>query len=256
MHRSLLTTSQTQPPWSWLRALGLLLVLAAPSASWAGSFQVNPIRIELSGAKRIVAERVTNTGTEPVVVQMSVMAWTQDNGKNVLTPTREIIVSPPIATIAPGQEQIVRVGLRRAPDPQRELSYRLFVREVPPPPKPGFQGLVVALRIGLPIFVQPREGRAKPVLVWSARLSGPAAIRLSLENRGTGHIQISDLTLSEAGQKEPVAQEGGLAYILAGQSRQWDLALKKPLHDKNERLRLNASTDAGRIEAEIEVAGH
>ena len=32
-------------------------------------------------------------------------------------------------------EQIVRVGLRRGPDPQRELAYRLYLQEVPPPPK-------------------------------------------------------------------------------------------------------------------------
>lgn len=236
--------------------IGFLLVLAAPAASWAGSFQVNPVRIELSSAKRSAVERVTNTGNATVVVQISALSWTQDGGKNVLAPTRDIIVSPPIATIEPGKAQIVRVGLRRAPDPKRELSYRLFVQEVPPPPKPGFQGLQVALRIGLPIFVQPREGQAKPALVWSARLTNPKTIRLSLENRGTGHIQFSDLALSEAGQKEPIAQQNGLSYVLAGQSRQWDLALKKPLHDEHERLRLQASTDAGRLETEIEVAGH
>ena len=256
MLRLLLAVSQTRLSLSsLLRYPLLLLALAASGSSWAGSFQVNPIRIDLSSAKRVVAERVTNTGNEPVVVQMSVMAWSQDNGKNVLTPTREIIVSPPIATIAPGKEQIVRVGLRRAPDAKRELSYRLFVREVPPPPKPGFQGLQVALRIGLPIFVQPRQGQAKPVLVWSARLSGPRTIHLSLENRGTGHIQISDLKLSQSGQTEPIAQRDALAYVLAGQSRQWDLALKKPLREKNERLSLEATTDAGRVQAQIEVAG-
>ena len=256
MDRSLLTASQTRFRIAVrLRTFCLLLVLATPAAAWAGSFQVNPIRIDLSSSKRIVAERVTNTGTAPVVVQMSVMSWSQDEGKDVLAPTREIIVSPPIATIEPGKEQIVRVGLRRAPDAKRELSYRLYVREVPPPPKPGFQGLQVALRIGLPIFVQPREGQAKPALVWSARLTDSKTIRLSVENRGTGHIQISELALSEAGQKTPVAQQDGLAYVLAGQSRRWELALKRPLHDKNERLHLNASTDAGRLETEIEVAG-
>ena len=255
MLRLLLTGSQTRfhlP--ALLRNFGVLLALAAPVASWAGSFQVNPVRVELSSAKRSAVERVTNTGNEAVVVQISVMSWTQDNGKNVLAPTREIIVSPPIATIGPGKEQIVRLGLRRAPDPHRELSYRLFVQEVPPPPKPGFQGLQVALRIGLPIFVQPREGQAKPALVWTARLTDSRTLHLSLQNQGTGHIQISDVKLSEPGQKESVAEQGGLAYVLAGQSRQWDLTLKKPLK-KNERLSLQASTDAGRIEADIEVAG-
>jgi len=256
MRRSLLSALQTHfRVRAWLTTIGLSLALGMASASWAGSFQVNPIRIDLSGTKRSVAVRVTNTGTEGVVLQVSVMSWSQEEGKDVLTPTREVIISPPIATVAPGKEQIVRVGLRRAPDAHTELSYRLFVQEVPPPPKPGFQGLQVALRIGLPIFVEPRGGPAKPALIWTARLTDPNTIRLSLQNQGTGHIQISDVELSQPGQKEPIAGRSGLAYVLPGQSRQWDLALKEPLVKKNERLSLTASTDAGRVDTEIEVAG-
>ena len=85
-------------------------------------------------------------------------------------------MSPPIATIAPDKEQIIRVGLRRAPDKERELSYRLFLQEVPAPPKPGFQGLQVALRVGLPVFVQPkRSGEGDAVVGRAAARREPSA---------------------------------------------------------------------------------
>jgi fimbrial chaperone protein len=230
----------------------LLCALAQPSLG--GSFEVNPIRVELSPSARSAALTVKNSGTEPVVVQISVQAWTQSNGTDVLSPTREVLVSPPIATIAAGAEQIVRIGLRRAPDEHRELSYRLFLQEVPPPPKPGFQGLQVALRIGLPIFVQPRSGPAKPALVWEAHRRDPGAISLKLSNEGNGHIQISNIAMFRPGEKEPVATHASLTYVLPGQSRAWDLKTRNAGAQASDRLQLKASTDAGSLETAIQVA--
>jgi fimbrial chaperone protein len=233
------------------RTVLILLCVGATSACWAGSFQVNPIKIYLSAAKRSAALTITNTGSEALVVQMSARAWTQKDGKDVLSETPEVLVSPPIATIPAGKEQIVRVGLRRAPDAHRELSYRLFVQEVPPPPKPGFQGLQVALRVGLPIFVEPRDGPAKVNLVWEANLEDESAIQLKVQNLGTGHIQISDVQLSLPGEQQPVAMQSGLTYVLPGQAHEWDIKLRQASVKKNDRLQLKATTDAGSIETAI-----
>ena len=233
--------------------LALLLACAAPAVC-AGSFEVNPIRVDLSAAARSAVVTVRNSGSDAVVVQAAVQAWAQQEGKDVLTPTNEVLISPPIATIAPGTEQLIRIGLRRAPDAQHELSYRLFLQEVPPPPQPGFQGLQVALRIGLPIFVQPKSGPAKAALVWDAELRRPGALSLRLRNQGTGHIQISDVQMYLPGEKEPVAAQSSLAYVLPGQSREWDLPLREAGVKKTDRLRLKVATDAGSIDTEIDLA--
>jgi fimbrial chaperone protein len=221
----------------------------------AGSFEVNPIRVDLSPTVRSVALSVRNGGADAMVVQVSVSAWSQEDGKDILTPTNEVLVSPPIATIAPDGEQIIRVGLRRAPDAKRELSYRIFLQEVPPPPKPGFQGLVVALRVGLPIFVQPRQGPAKATLVWNAELRTGNTIHLKLENQGTGHIQISTVELFLPSEKEAIAEQSGLAYVLPGQAREWGLKLRHTGVKKGDRLSMKVSTDAGSIDSEIDLAG-
>lgn len=229
----------------------LALSCAAPVAAWAGAFEVNPIRVDLSPAVRSAAVTVRNSGADAVVVQASVQAWSQQDGKDVLAPTSEVLVSPPIATIAPDQEQVIRIGLRRAPDAQHELSYRLFVQEVPPPPQPGFQGLQVALRVGLPVFVEPRTGPAKATLVWDAQMRTPDSVSLKVANKGTGHIQISEVAMYLPGGKDPVAAHSSLAYVLPGQSREWDLALKQRGINKTDRLRLKVSTDSGSVDTEI-----
>lgn len=69
------------------------------------------------------------------MVQLEAMAWNKAQGQDIYTPTTDLIAAPPIFTVPPGGTQIVRIGLRRAPDPQRELAYRVYFQEIPPPPR-------------------------------------------------------------------------------------------------------------------------
>ncbi|HUH93753.1 MAG TPA: molecular chaperone [Casimicrobiaceae bacterium] len=240
----------TTAPQRILASLVFALCLA-PAAATAGSFQVNPIRVDIAkGASAAITLR--NDGEESIVVQSSVVGWSQDNGQDVYAPTTEALVTPPIMTVPPGGEQIVRVGLRRPSDPQRELTYRVYLQEVPPPPKPGFNGLQVALRVGLPVFVAPL---AAPIrrLEWSARIRPDGTIALNADNTGNSHVQITDFELRLPGASEPLARESLLAYVLAGQRRQWNLPAPAERVKSARELRLKAFTDAGEIDTAINV---
>ena len=113
----------------------------------------------------------------------------------------------------------------------------------------------VALRVGLPVFVQPRQGRAKATLIWDIRLLGEDTIRLQVTNNGTGHIQVSDIELFLPGREEAVAAQSSLAYVLPGQMRVWEFKPQPPrLIKTTDRLRLKVSTDAGSIDTAIDLA--
>ena len=226
-------------------------LLALCDGALAGSFQVNPVRLDLSSKATTAALSVRNTGTEPVVVQINVDGWTQDDGKDVYNPTREVLVTPTVVTIPPSAERIIRLGLRRAADPKLELSYRLFLQEVPPPPKPGFQGLIVALRVGLPVFVQPAQAEAAPRVAWSAKALPDNKLEITAANEGNGHLQLSEFALS-AGGNDAVGSHTGLTYVLPGQRRSWIVPLSAPLSAA--RLQLKAVTDAGNLQAEVPLA--
>ena len=231
-------------------ALCAMASLFQPFA-WCGSFQVNPIRVDLSARAQTSALTVRNTGDEPVVVQVSVEAWSQDESKDVYAPTRELLATPPVMTIPPNEERIVRVGMRRSPDRSRELSYRLFLQEVPPPPKPGFQGLVVALRVGLPVFIAPAQGTAAPRITWKATRSPENKLEVAAVNDGTAHLQVADISVLAADTGNTVATYSGLTYVLPDQRRQWSLPLSAPLGAS--RIRLKAVTDAGNLDADIDL---
>lgn len=234
-----------------LCALTLVLVLFGSVTANAGSFQVNPIRIELSKGVSNAVVTVRNDGEEPVVVQSSVLAWTQEGGKDIYDSTSEALITPPIMTIAPGAEQIVRVGLRRPPDPRSELAFRVFLQEVPPPPKPGFTGLQVALRVGIPVFVAPGAPAARR-LEWSAAIGADGSIQLAAQNPGNAHVQVTDLELRLPDASESIAHESTLAYVLAGQRRQWTLPAPPHIKSASE-LQLKAYTDAGEVDTTVRL---
>jgi len=244
---------QSLPKQNLVSGVALLLLLLCSRGGMAGSFEVNPIRVDLSANSRSAALTVRNSGTEAVVVQTSVLSWAQENGQDVYAPTREILGTPPIATIPAGGEQIVRLGLRRAPDAANELTFRLFLQEVPPPPKPGFQGLQVALRMSLPIFVQPSKAPAKATLLWNLELQGDDSLRLRLDNKGTGHIQVSEIALYQPGGDAAIAAQALLVYVLPGQSRAWELKTQGVRLKPSDRLRLKVTTDAGSVDTEIDL---
>lgn len=235
-----------------MRAMVLSLSCLAAAASWAGSFEVNPVRLDLSATARTSSLTVRNTGADTVVVQTSVVSWAQADGKDVYTPTNEILVTPPIVTIAPGAEQIIRAGLRRAPDAKSELAYRVYLQEAPPPPKPGFQGLQVALRVGLPLFVQPMQGQARATLVWTLRRSGGDAMQLELHNEGNAHIQVAEVQLLPLTGEQPIATQSALAYVLPGQKRSWEFKVAGTQAAAiGDRVRLKAATDSGSVETQL-----
>ena len=229
--------------------VGGLLLLSGAFPATAASIQVSPVRVMFSAGQPVTALSVRNTGDEPIVMQLEVMSWSQQNGTDVYTPTRELLATPPIFTVPPGKAQVLRMGLRRPADAARELTYRLFLQEVPPPPKPGFQGLQMALRFGVPVFVAPATASTQPpVLSWRVYLTPDGGLEVGLANNGASHVRVSSLKLSTAGGKELAVQQKA-DYVLSGQTHNWPVKdFKVP---SGSSVHISAQTDAGELDGGI-----
>jgi fimbrial chaperone protein len=220
-------------------------------AAVAGSFNVSPVRVELSPQIRTQALTVRNDGSEPSVVQVRLYAWSQDAGQDILQPTHELLVSPPVFTVQPGHSQLLRIALRSPPAADRQLSYRAVLEEVPAQGRAGGPALQVALRISLPVFVEPTV-EAAPRIDWNARLADDGKLLVSAHNGGNGHIQLGDFTLRDAAG-QAVAEQQQVSYILPGQTRTWTLDTQSSLAAV-ERLKLIGRSDAGDVATEIALA--
>jgi fimbrial chaperone protein len=231
-------------------ACGLAFLFLAVGLARAGSFQVGPVTATLSVDQRVAALTVRNTGSETTTIQLQAMAWSQSGGHDVFAATGDILATPPIFTIPAGGSQVIRVGSRRAPDPQQERAYRLFVREVPPAPGPGVQGLRVVLEISLPVFVQPTAASVAD-LHWKATRADAAHVTLRADNAGTAHAHLSHFVLTgEDGQR--LKMSANPVYILPGSSHEWviDAAVSQGSH-----LRLAMDSDNQSLQSDITISG-
>lgn len=216
-----------------------------PALSGAGSFAVNPVRVSLSAERLVDALSVSNQGKQNAVLQVETTAWTQREGQDVYTATNELLVNPPIFTVPAGGTQIIRVGLRRAVDPQREQAYRVFFQEVPPPPDPTFKGLRVVLRIGVPVFVEPSI-QSTPILKWQVRPAAASTVKILATNTGNAHVGILGLAVSSV-DGPVLATRRFSDTLLAEMSREWVLKLDRP--PGNRGIRILADTSEGKIES-------
>lgn len=227
---------------------GLLLGLLADLASAQNSFTVTPLRVDLSPQTPAAVVDVINTSPGPLTLQMQQRGWVQANGRDSQAETRELILSPAIFTLKPGEKQVVRIALRSAPDARSERAYRVFVSEVPTPQikvAPDASGFRVALRMDIPLFVAPVQPAA-PEPSYSLDMQG---MRLLVRNAGSSHIRYTDFAVLQAGRK---VAELPIFTVLAGGERAFDLPREKISSGGG--LRIQANSNAGPIDAAVAEA--
>lgn len=225
-----------------ISAIALLLFGSAVFAQ-AGSLAISPVRVDLSETKLNSTVQVTNSGDEPITVQVHAAGWRTEGAEDSYLETNDVVVNPPVFTLAAGQKQIIRLGLRSRDRIEIERSYRLILEEVPKPPKPGTIGTV--LRISLPIFQVPRRPVA-PILIWQAGFTDDGALKISVRNDGSAHDRIKELVIEVGAERIPSSLS---AYVLPGGRRDFVI--------RDERLRgaahvgLETVTDAGKGHEEL-----
>lgn len=239
-------------PWKATCCAALCAVsLLVPTLAAAAEWNVDPVRVELSPDHQTAAIIVRNDSDQPSSMQIQAVAWSQVGGKDVYAPTRELLVSPPVVTIAPKSDQVIRVALRRQADPVKELTYRINLQELPVEPLRQTTGINVALRVGLPVFVQSQKGDAKPEMAWTVSRMAENTLKVAVRNQGSAHVQISDFALYNPGSGQAITGEAGSRYVLAGQSQEWLLKTSSAEKVTAGRLRLKAYTDADAVDTEL-----
>lgn len=230
----------------WFRAFFRLCfvtgaMLAGAASQAASSVLLWPINPVLEADQNATAVWLENRGKQPVTLQIRVLAWRQANFEDDYTSQKDIVASPPFATVEPGKRQLVRL-IRQGPLPKdSEDAYRIVIDEVPnaqaPPPAQGAgMGVQFQMRYSLPLFVtapgiwtqtrtdlQRDASRAtRPQL--SGQLTTVQGKRyLEIQNKGEVHARLSRVRWVGNGN-EVTINDGLLGYVLAGQRMRWELS--------------------------------
>ncbi len=167
---------------------GLVVIFSIPAQSaLAGSLSVTPTRVYLDSEAKSTTVRLTNRSDGELSVQVEMFKWTQDSeGNDLYEPTNDVIFFPKILKINVNSEKIIRIGFRGKRSVAKEKSYRMYVTQLPKV-KPGFQGVQVLIRMGVPVFIVPSIKNAviSPAIENVEVKKGELIVRL--KNNGVMH---------------------------------------------------------------------
>ena len=113
---------------SCLVRASLTALFASPCAMpQAASLQVAPVLVEVPAPGATATMKLRNEGTKPLDAQIRIFQWTQVDGADVLTPTNDVVASPPVASLRPGTDYTVRIVRTKKEPAVKEEAYRLLV---------------------------------------------------------------------------------------------------------------------------------
>ena len=222
----------------------------------ASTVTVAPGRLTLSDQQQSANITVSNSGTTSMVVQIETMQWSQAEGREILDLSTAMLAHPSTFTLPAKGTQVVRVNLKRVPDKRKELTYRLVLREVPPPERQDEPR--IPPKASMPMFITPNGANAAPALQWRAMRVGEG-IRLVAYNTGNAHVQMGNIDIAHAGSGKPVGYYATEEYLLPNDSRSWNVT-SKSAPAIGTTLRVSSQTDAGTVLSDVtlesETAGY
>lgn len=212
------------------------------TVSAMSNFSLEPLKIEFADNHAIQTVVVTNNDNKPLNMRFSAMRWQQKNAQDLYTNTNDLLISPPIVTIQPKQQQVVRIALRSTVSAKRdtELAYRLYAQEIPQAKNVNVQEqnatVNLIMRMALSVYVAPTTPIVNKIN-WQLKPVSANKFRLVAKNNGNIHNAYNEINLVTAsGKSIAIAQN---IVMLAGNARQWDFTLADENNTKNLKLALS-----------------
>lgn len=232
----------------FFKTASLILLLISASNLFAASFNVKPTRIFVQTLPQSSLS-IKNQGDTEVIIQAELLKWAQARGVDVYTPARDVIISPPMFKIPPGETQIVRVHSLLTDAVNQERTYRVILQELPSPnPLPSKHTIATILRMSVPIFILP-ETVGEAQLAWKVSRTEKGLL-IRAKNTSNSHIQLTSLKLvDDAGSV--LFNQKIFVYILAGQSYTWSLKMGEGW--QSTQLKISVDSDRDKLFARTNI---
>jgi len=235
-----------------IRRYGGVLFALLTCTAQAATLQISPVMVDLQSNESATGITLRNPGDKPLYGQVRIFRWDQVNRDDALTPTQELVASPPLIQISAQSDQLVRL-VRTSPAPVgTEQSYRILIDELPAPDTAPADGVTIRLRYSVPVFVEPAGKATVPALSWSLAHDAKGWV-LRVDNTGARRAQIAAVQLVDSAGKLHEINKGLLGYALAGRARQWSVPLPADA-DLRGAVTVRAAVNSLPLEAVVTVA--
>jgi fimbrial chaperone protein len=210
-------------------ALGL--VWCAAEAVHAANFAFSPTSLELTVKERSGTVTLQNPGDKPVRFEAIAMRWDQRaDGQMDLHPTEDLLVYPPLITVAPDKSSKFRVTVL-VPPGEREKTYRIQVTEIPAfrgVNQAGGASVTIRSQVVLPVFFAPAAAKqAIATIVNPATRAG--TFTFSIADAGTVRVHVRSVAVTGIGTGGRTIFQKSLDgwYVLAGGHRDYSVPLPR-----------------------------
>ncbi len=225
--------------------VSLTSILIVTSGHTKG-FRIAPIKVVFGGGVRSAIVTIINDDKKRFKFEAKLVEWKQDEeGKDIYTPSKDIIYYPRVITIEPGKRRAIRLGIKM-PSAGAEKTYRIFIQGIPEDIKKKATAVHIALRFGVPVFVKPiREKIAGDIEKMEVK---EGDLLITIKNKGNVHFRINTIGVTGLDEKGEKVFEQNIAgwYLLHGVKRVYEVKLKK---DVCERLKeISVVVDADRVD--------
>ncbi|MDP3492045.1 MAG: fimbria/pilus periplasmic chaperone [Hyphomonadaceae bacterium] len=195
-----------------------LRALCAASAALvlSGSLQpvyavtLMPLTLVMERDKAVVVLHVQNDEARTKIFEVQAFLWSQEGGEDKLEPAVDLVVTPPIVKLAPGEKKIIRVGvMQKNTGRTDEKAYRLLLRDITPIELQAGQ-LHLQMQYLLPLFMSPSRPQSGVQLVEFTSPDNPRCIQIT--NTGNIHAKL----VWTAADGAPASISPAQKYVLAG----------------------------------------
>lgn len=213
---------QYRPRFAALVALFVALPWWQPG--FAATVMIWPVRIDFNSGQRSAELWLENRSSMPLILQVRVLEWRQELGREQLLPQTALVASPPFNTVQAGAKQLVRL-VRTAPSGDRESHYRVLIDELPDALAQAQNGVQFQMRYSVPVFVHSTTEPPKQMNEYFARHLRYSIDkqRLTITNTGDYYARIARVGLSAPGGDQ-LLKDGLLGYVLPGAEMSWPVA--------------------------------
>jgi fimbrial chaperone protein len=203
----------------------LFVSILFPPPADAASLRVAPTSLSFVAPASVGTLTIRNDGPRAIAVQVRPFLWTQVEGRDELKTTRDVVVSPPITTLEPGVDYVVRV-VRLVKRPViGEEAYRILVDELPDPSRQT-NNVKLLIRYSVPVFFK-ESAAIRPDVRWRLE-AGKKTVDVHAVNFGVGHLRVANLKAQTRDGKGLPLRDGLVGYVLGRSSVRWSMPVRLP----------------------------
>lgn len=227
-------------PFRHLLLLALLCLQVGGQAHSSNSVLIWPIDPVIESDERATALWLENRGDAPAQMQLRVFEWQQIDLHDHYETGHDVVGSPPMIRIEPGERQLIRLTRTVDVPPGVERAFRVIIDEIPTPEPeanegPVSVGIKFQMRYSIPLFVygeglwtkvshdrrrDPADA-AQPSLSWRIQ-THDGKPHLQVHNAGNVHARLTEVAFQQQDVRVSVS-EGLLGYVLPGATMHWPL---------------------------------